>query len=313
MENPVLSILALCYNHERYVDQAMFSIDAIEYRPLEVWIADDNSDDDSKAILKKWQKSRPKWNFVFQEANIGNCKTFNGLLSKCKGEFIIDFATDDVLIAENISDWIDSLRLKPLAGFCYADAKVLNDKTGHQYLFSGQLKRTKMPEGVILDLLLGQPFICPPAVLFRKSALEKVGGYDEQLAFEDLDIWLRLAKDFEVAYFNQVVVTYRKHQDSLSASLFKNRNQKILSSTLLILGRISHWDAFKNGSLSYFTFVKYHLKIAGALQLKVEALSFFNILNDHNKVDNYDRFWIWISQFRIPFYKLFIFYQRKFR
>ena len=292
---------------------ALESIAGIDYQPIEVWIADDHSLDDSKSILKKWQAKRPDWNFVYQDQNLGNCKTFNGLLAKCRGEFVIDFATDDLLIAENINNWINHFQLYPDAAFCYADAIVFDQKRKTEHLFSKRLKRRNMPEGNILNQLLEQPFICPPAVLFRKSALEKVGGYDPQLAFEDLDIWLRLAKEFNVVYFNQAIVKYRKHSNSLSASLLRSRNQKILTSTILIIKRISNWETFKKGNLAYFSFIKYHLKIAGALQFKEEANFFYTILINSNKGVFEDRFWNWISKIRIPLYKFVTYYYKHFQ
>jgi glycosyltransferase involved in cell wall biosynthesis len=312
VEKPVISILALCYNHEKFLDEALRSIEKLDYPNLEVWLVDDHSKDGSASILKNWQQKRPDWNFVFQYQNQGNCKTFNGLLAKCKGEFVIDFATDDLLISENFEHWITCLQKNSNAGFCYADALVFEEEAEMEYLFSSRVKRKKMPEGNILEFLLEPIFICPPSVLFRKSALDKVGGYDELLAFEDLDIWLRLAKENEVVYCNLPVVKYRKHKNSLSASLFKKRNQKILASTKLILDRISNWEAFKNGSDSYFSFVKYHLKIAGALQFQDEAAYFYSILKRFKNVSFSDQFWKWISVAKVPVFRIFTFYQQNF-
>jgi glycosyltransferase involved in cell wall biosynthesis len=313
VEKPTVSILALCYNHEKFLDEALCSIEQLDYPNLEVWVVDDYSQDGSSLILKSWQQKRPDWNFVFQNENLGNCKTFNGLLRKCKGDFIIDFATDDLLISENLAEWVNHFQNKPDAGFCYADAIVFDEKARFEYKFSQRLKRRNMPEGNVLEIMLEQPFICPPAMIFRRSALDKVGGYDEQLAFEDLDIWLRLAKDFEITYYNLPVVRYRKHSNSLSATLLNNRNRKIIRSTMLIVKRISTWDSFKNGSDSYFSFVKYHLKIAGALQLKDEATYFYSILNRFTKVSYYDQFWKWLSVVNLPLFKIFMYYQKNLR
>jgi len=305
-----LSILAICYNHEKFLDQALGSIEKLSGMKPDVWIADDRSQDNSIQILKRWQEKRPDWNFTFNDRNIGNCKTFNVLLNNCKGDFVIDFSTDDLLIPENIRSCLEKLNSKPEASFCYTDAIVFGQKTAKEYHFSQRIGRFKSPEGKITRQLLGIPFICPPAVIFRKSALEKVGGYDESLAYEDLDIWLRLSQSFEVVYFPEVIVKYRKHKNSLSSSLFRNRNRSILQSTVSILKKISNWEEFRIKDADYFSFVKYHLKIASALQLQVEANEFYKILKENGKIGIQDRLWKMISSIGFPIFSI-IFWRKR--
>jgi SAM-dependent methyltransferase len=57
-------------------------------------------------------------------------------------------------------------------------------------------------------VLLGQNYVLTPAAaMFRRAALEAVGGFDESLeAFDDYDMYLRLARDFEVGCHEAAVV-----------------------------------------------------------------------------------------------------------
>jgi len=303
--NPLLSILVLCFNHEAYIDEALESIQQIKHQPIEVLICDDFSLDKSVEILKKWQNKRPDWNFQFNLENLGNCKTFNSLLAVANGKYVIDFAADDVFVPHNIQTWIRRFETNPNAGFCYADASVFDNENGKEYLFSQKVKREKMPEGWILNELLGIPFICPPAVMFKRSALEKVGGYNENLAYEDLDIWLRMARSFEVIYYDAAVVRYRKHRNSLSASLFLKRNKNLLQSTLAILNQILAWKEFENGSPELVVFIKYHLKISSAMQLREEAKAFYNLLSGLKKIGFQDKFWMVVAESKMPFWRIF--------
>lgn len=52
-------------------------------------------------------------------------------------------------------------------------------------------------------ILQWRPNPCPTGAIYRTQAFREVGGYDEQIAWgEDWEIWLRLAREWEVAYTN---------------------------------------------------------------------------------------------------------------
>jgi len=304
----LVSILALCFNHENFLEEALQSIDNLTYPNLEIWIADDSSADSSPQILMKWKARKPEWNFVLQENNQGNCKTFNHLLAKCKGKWVIDFATDDLFEPNALQAWVEKAESVSGIGFCYADGIILQQESGKKNLFSNTIRRATFPEGKILPELLNQPFICSPAVLFRTDVLKEMGGYDESLSYEDWDAWLRLAQKHPVCYHNLPVITYRRHAASLSSSLLLKRNRKILQSTALILNRISDWPEFKSNPEILAGFTRYHLRLGFGLQLPEEAREFYQILKRNQQDSALDWF---LNQFSgsfpwvYPLYKSF--------
>lgn len=305
---PLVSILALCYNHALYLDEALLSIENLSYKNIEVWIADDASTDHSAEILRKWQIKRPDWHFHFQETNQGNCRTFNQLLANCTGKWVIDFATDDLLEENALERWVASAESQPDIGFCYADGTLLQQETGEKTRFSQTVSRKKFPEGKILPELLHHPFICPPAVLFLREALVSHGGYDENLSYEDWDIWLRLARDHRVKHHSETVVTYRKHAESLSSSLLLKRNRHLLQSTVRILERISKWSEFTSEPSFLASFIRYHLRLSFALQLPDEARLFYQLLASTTSTNFVDFLLLRFSgkmPFVYPLYKLY--------
>jgi glycosyltransferase involved in cell wall biosynthesis len=277
-ELPLVSILALCYNHSEYLNEALESIQNLKYKNIEVWIIDDASPDNSAELLREWQKKRTDWNFVFNETNKGNCRTFNSVLSKCSGKWVIDFATDDVLDDSALENWVKRAETDPSCGFCYADGTILFQESGKKIRFSETIARKEFPEGKILPELLHHPFICPPAVMFRRDVLVELGGYDETLSYEDWDIWLRISQKYLVMHHGETVITYRRHSESLSSSLLFKRNRHILQSTVQILERISNWPDFASNPTYLASFVRYHLRLSFALQLPSEAKSFYSLL-----------------------------------
>ena len=276
-----LSILALCYNHADFLDEALSSLQALPAE-TEVLIADDASTDSSPEILRRWEEKRPEWTFIFHEENQGNCITFNKLLSIASGEWILDFATDDVLESSQVFNWIAFAEKHPDAGFCYADAWMISGSPEINRKFSDKLPADDFPQGRILTRLLGKAFICPPAVLFSRKALVQVRGYDENLSYEDLDVWLRIAREFPIVRYPEPVIYYRQHPDSMSARLYQGRNRRHLHSTLQILKKVKNWPEFQPPPEVLIAFIRYHLRLCFFLQFKPEAAGFYELLQKSN-------------------------------
>ena len=50
------------------------------------------------------------------------------------------------------------------------------------------------------------------AVMIRKSCLDAVGGFDETLRMgDDYELFLRIARHFELGYIDEPLVLYRQH------------------------------------------------------------------------------------------------------
>ena len=59
-----------------------------------------------------------------------------------------------------------------------------------------------------------------PTAMFRRRALEAVGGYDTSLsACEDYDLYLKIARRFPAHQHARLVAEYRMHPGQMSARL----------------------------------------------------------------------------------------------
>jgi GT2 family glycosyltransferase len=288
-----ISILALCYNHAEFLNDALQSLNQLP-KHVQILILDDASTDQSPEILKNWQNIRLDWTFIFHAENKGNCKSFNELLKLASGDWILDFATDDVVNPEMLMSMVEKAAACPDAGFCYADARIFRQKHGPFLHFSKLNRREASPEGRILPKFFPPGFICPPAVLFSRKALQIVGGYNESLSYEDLDVWLRLARKFPVYWFPETIVNYRKHDSSMSAGIFRQRSGAHLQSTREILSMILEWQEFQPPDPGLVRFIRYHVKLSFFLQLPEICEAFYRILKEQGQTKNLDeifRFW----------------------
>jgi glycosyltransferase involved in cell wall biosynthesis len=234
----LVTVVALCHNHAPFLRPALDSILAQTYPNLEVWLVDDASTDGSREILQEYAAAQPQWQSLWLAENVGNCRAFNAAFRQSRGELIIDFATDDVLLPSRIAQQV--------AAFQQADARVgvvysnceLIDEAGrslglhHRSDGAGQLA-PRPASGWVFAEVLRRYFISTPTMLMRRACLESLGGYDETLAYEDFDFWVRASREWQFLYLNEVTTQKRKHPRQMSARAYR-RLDPFLASTIRV-------------------------------------------------------------------------------
>lgn len=235
MQQPLVSIICLCYNHERFLPEALDSVLAQTYPNLEIIIVDDCSTDNSARIIRAYVQRYPQLRFISTGSNLGNTRAFNMGWRASHGQFILDFATDDVLLPERVAGQVEQFqRLGPEYGVVYSDAEYISDESEHVYFHSQKYKAA--PDGDVFAEVLGRYFICPPTMLIRREVFEELDGYDERLAYEDFDFWVRSARKYKYSYLPQVTTKRRLHSHSLSSGWYRKGN-RLLASTVEVCKR----------------------------------------------------------------------------
>ena len=102
MKAPLVSVVCLCYNHERFVGEAVRSVLNQTHPSIQLIVVDDHSTDGSQLIIEKLLTGHPSVEFISLGKNIGNCRAFNKGLEKVAGEFVIDLSADDVLMPARV-------------------------------------------------------------------------------------------------------------------------------------------------------------------------------------------------------------------
>ena len=225
---PLVSIICLCFNHEKFVVEALDSVINQSYKNIELLIADDCSPDNSVAVIEKWRQNHPEIHFTKNLVNIGNTKTFNSVFAKSKGDFIIDLSADDILEVDCVAKQIQGFLDHPDAGLVYGNMELVDEKNkslGYYYPVNETLAAINPPSSgdVYIDIVNQKHKICSVTAMMQRSMLENLGGYDTTLAFEDLDIWIRGSRNYNFYYLDQVLVKRRELKSSLGNSFF-NRN-----------------------------------------------------------------------------------------
>lgn len=224
----------MCYNHEKFVRQSVESVLNQSYENIEIIIVDDASTDGSKSVIQEIVYQHPSIKFISIEKNIGNCRAFNKALAVCGGDFIIDLAADDLLKPNRLKIGVEALSSKGQDyGVHYGDVLFIDENGKALNKNSEQLKSRGIqnvgPEGDIYKMLLGKYFLSSPSMMSKREVFEHIKGYDETLAYEDLDFWVRSARVFKYCYTNDILVEKRVLSNSYSTRQYRPNSPQMKS------------------------------------------------------------------------------------
>ncbi|HKV79625.1 MAG TPA: glycosyltransferase [Candidatus Sulfotelmatobacter sp.] len=219
---PVVTMIVLCYNQSRFVLETLESVKAQTYKSTELIIIDDCSTDDSVAVIERWlRENEIQCIFIRHEKNQGICKSLNEALAITTGKYISMIASDDIWLTDKIERQVEIMESQPESvGVLYSDAFQI-DEDGNslsQMLIATCRKLSELPQGQILSSLLEGNFIGGQAALVRRSCYDEVGLYDENLPWEDWDMWMRIARRYTFLYSPAPSAKYRIHQKSFTRS-----------------------------------------------------------------------------------------------
>lgn len=221
MEKPLVSVVCLCYNQERFVEEAIQSVLNQSYKNIQLIVVDDASTDHSAEVIKTTLWPYPEVQFLQLPKNLGNCKAFNQGLALAKGSFIIDLAADDVLLANRIEKGVHVLLEKgPAYGVHFSDAEIIDEKGAFLHYHSHRFPHHTIPQGNVYAEVIRRYFICPPTVMFTRQVADVLGGYDDNLSYEDFDFWVRASRTFSFVYSPEALVRRRVARNTLSSGQF---------------------------------------------------------------------------------------------
>lgn len=207
---PRVSVLVACFRHVAWLEACLESIRAQDGVDFEILARDDGSDDGSAELLERLAP-RLGVRMVSGGENIGVARSQNRMLAQARGEYVVDFASDDIMppgrLAVQVA-WLDAHPEAPAcAGQCRTmDASGTVDPSPARRFLSG------VPAACFEEILLGTKELHGATGMVRASCLRELGGWDERVGVEDFPLWLALSRRFgPVGVLPEVLVHWRLH------------------------------------------------------------------------------------------------------
>jgi len=205
---PLVSVVIPCYGQAAYIEEAIESVLAQTYAQVEIVVVDDGSPDNAARLAGRFP-----WVRCVRQANTGLAGARNAGIRESEGELLVFLDADDRLLPRALEVGVEELRAHPEAAFAF----------GRYRRVAGDGRRLEddeqpRPDADPYSLFLRYNYAGIPATgIFRRSALEDAGNFDETLpGAEDYDLGLRLSRQFAVQPHGEPVAEYRVHGGGMS-------------------------------------------------------------------------------------------------
>lgn len=203
-----VSVIIPCYNHGRFLAEAIESALGQTLPPDEIIVIDDGSTDGSAAIARRYPGVR-----CVRQPNRGVAAARNAGLAVSRGNRLVFLDADDRLLRRALDSGVRALDARPAWGFAVGRSRFIEaDGTpvpGHE--------SRPLGNEPYLALLARNLIRMPAMVMFRRDALEAVGGFRDGIdACADYDLYLRIACRMPVGSHQKMVAEYRRHSANMS-------------------------------------------------------------------------------------------------
>lgn len=221
---PVLSIVILTFNHEKFIGECLERVMSIADRGTEIVILDDGSSDTTVSVIERYIDLMPDMRLI-RQANTGNIsQNTKRLLEQARGEFVTFLSGDDLLGKDFSTKSILELFHRNSDCFAILTPGILLGATPSRFLNSSRLHRileTENPSTVLrLHLRRRVSRIFLQGVTIRRKLLSFSGMPSENYLDDDYEFIFRLflALDFYKKTFIYLTSNhweYRVHSENL--------------------------------------------------------------------------------------------------
>lgn len=216
-EEPLVSIVIPCYNHEIYVQECIESVMKQDYENIELIIIDDGSKDNSvqkiQAMIPACESRFRRFEFR-SRPNKGLCETLNEAIFSCNGYYVVTIASDDKMVETRIRRQVELFGSMPnkvagIFGSAYIideyNAKVSSlDVRERQYSFQ--------------DIFLHRHNLPACTQMLRLQYLQAIGPLPSKYAIEDWYMWLAFTRQgYTLVSVPEFFSYYRVHSSNTSS------------------------------------------------------------------------------------------------
>ena len=228
----MVSVVIPTYNREKLLPKALNSVINQTYQNWELIIVDDNSTDNTAALVNSYSKKDKRIRYVRNDRRKGPSGARNCGLLQCSGEYIAFLDSDDEWMKHHLTDSMRVL-LNEDVDVCFA--LWIEERSGNLVKFDTQEIQDKLNKALetlkpktkdnliffgegFYEFTILESFYCYHinTMVFKKSILDSVGLLDESLfANEDNDFTYKVFHDHEICLIMDYHFIYHQGQDNI--------------------------------------------------------------------------------------------------
>jgi glycosyltransferase involved in cell wall biosynthesis len=206
---PVATAVIPVHNGERFIAEAVASVLAQTYEPLECVVVDDGSADQTRGIVSSFGASVS----YLRQPHRGSAAARNAGATAARGQFLAFLDADDIWKPTKIERQMEVLLGSPDLGLVYCSFELIDEEGRHL-----GVAPCPEPDDVLRNVLLNESASIGlgSTSVVRRQVFDAVGRFDERLSRGcDADLAWRLAAQYPIAAVREPLVGYRQHPAQL--------------------------------------------------------------------------------------------------
>ncbi len=246
--SPVVSIVTPTFNHEQFVGSCVESVLHQSYSNWQQLVIDDGSTDNTVEVASQFPDARIHLERQDNQGPFELANTYNRALSLAKGELVAILEGDDFWPPDKLAALVPAFADRSVV-LAYGEAADVDAKGSMQRRKSHTSRlRKRLPQSVLSNDPVGaatrhmlsaegRSLISPCTVVIRRSALEKIGGFQRVrgLPLTDYPTFLELSLLGKFHYSSQTMGYRRRHLDSITVKHERTIHQMVSDFTLAFL------------------------------------------------------------------------------
>lgn len=223
MPQPKISILMPVYNAERFLAAALDSILAQTFTDFELLILDDGSTDGSPELVRSYQD--PRIRYFQNRGNLGISATLNKGIELAAAPLIARMDADDICYPERLQKQYNYMQQHQECALVACWVRVVNEQG--EFVRQDDFKSQYYYYNLTFEC-----WIYHPTILFRKEAVQAVGGYTTPYS-EDFELFWQLSRIHKFYVLPEVLLDYRVTDQSLHQVLKKEEYHRTQQAQVL--------------------------------------------------------------------------------
>lgn len=208
MADPKVSVVVPAFNERPDVlRQSLESVAGQTFVDFECLVVDESTDPASAAACAQICAADSRFRHIRPPVRLGLAESLNLGIRHARAPWIARFDSDDICFPDRLRLQYDFLVANPGVDIVGGGLEIINEVGSHVAFRSYPATHVEIEKAMHITTSVAHP-----AVMFRKSLFEKLGGYNSGFRFaEDLDLWLRmLASGACFANLDDSLVRYRQ-------------------------------------------------------------------------------------------------------
>lgn len=254
---PAVSVILPVRDGGKFLAGAVHSILGQSLRALELILVDDHSKDGSVGSLQ----GKDSRLVIVESPGDGVSSAFNAGLSRARGRYVARMDADDIALPERLQAQLDYLEEHPGIDICGARVEIFSAAVlgGGNERYQSWLNACCSPQQIRRSLFIESP-IPNPTSMFRREALNRLGGYQDPDWPEDYDLYLRAdERGMRMGKPQQILHRWREHPGRLTHNDPRYARERFQAAKAFYLARkqldrnapVLIWGAGPGGRLFY--------------------------------------------------------------